>query len=407
MATYKTGWMKKLINGVSTKIFAISHAKCTYWDYANSKTLADVVFPHGTVLTNENINNVTESGIYYANSPNSCSGLPPEYGSGLMSVNGFVLFVVNSTTQIVFPVKNECRTYIRSIGDKWSIIGGFGSIDNCKDSSLNIGSNNTVSGINSLAVGGNCKANDAYSFVSGRNVEALQNQMAIGHFNDTALATTNNLSGTHPGTAFVVGNGTVHSKSNAFRITGEGQPIGKLGYSTTGCDYAEFFEWEDGNPDNEDRRGYFVTMEGKKIKKANAGDYILGIVSAMPAVIGNYDECWMGRYITDEYGAFVPEEFEYEVEEKNEDGEMVTVTKIGIKWAENPDYDKEKEYVNRSDRKEWDTVGMLGVLHVRDDGTCKVNGFCKVIDGGMATSASTGYRVIERVTDNIVKVLFK
>lgn len=407
MATYKTGWMKKLINGVSTKIFAISHAKCTYWDYANSKTLADVVFPHGTVLTNENINNVTESGIYYADSPNSCSGLPPEYGSGLMSVDGFVLFVVNSTTQIVFPVKNECRTYIRSIGDKWYIIGGFGSIDNCKDSSLNIGSSNTVSGINSLAVGGNCKANDAYSFVSGINVEALQNQMAIGHFNDTALATTNSLSGTYPGTAFVVGNGTVHSKSNAFRITGEGQPIGKLGYSTTGCDYAEFFEWEDGNPDNEDRRGYFVTMEGKKIKKANAGDYILGIVSAMPAVIGNYDECWMGRYITDEYGAFVPEEFEYEVEEKNEDGEMVTVTKIGIKWAENPDYDKEKEYVNRSDRKEWDTVGMLGVLHVRDDGTCKVNGFCKVIDGGMATSASTGYRVIERVTDNIVKVLFK
>lgn len=406
MATYKTGWMKKLINGVSTKIFAISHAKCTYWDYANSKTLADVVFPHGTVLTNENINNVTESGIYYAGSPNSCSGLPPEYGSGPMSVGGFILFVVNSTVQIIFPNNEARRTYSRSIGGKWFIIGGFGSTDYCSYDSLNIGSGNTAYG-SSLAVGVNCKANSAYCSAFGIKVEALQNQMAIGHFNDTALATKNNLSGTYPGTAFVVGNGTVHSKSNAFRITGEGQPIGKLGYSTTGCDYAEFFEWEDGNPDNEDRRGYFVTMEGKKIKKANAGDYILGIVSAMPAVIGNYDECWMGRYITDEYGAFVPEEFEYEVEEKNEDGEMVTVTKIGIKWAENPDYDKEKEYVNRSDRKEWDTIGMLGVLHVRDDGTCKVNGFCKVIDGGMATSASTGYRVIERVTDNIVKVLFK
>lgn len=39
MATYKTGWMKKLIDGVSTKIFTISHVKAVYYDYANSKTL--------------------------------------------------------------------------------------------------------------------------------------------------------------------------------------------------------------------------------------------------------------------------------------------------------------------------------------------------------------------------------
>ena len=33
--------MKKLVNGVSEKIFAIAHVKTVYYDYANKKTLSD------------------------------------------------------------------------------------------------------------------------------------------------------------------------------------------------------------------------------------------------------------------------------------------------------------------------------------------------------------------------------
>ena len=40
---YKTGWVKKLINGVSTKIFAYAHAKTVYTDYANGTTLDKVL----------------------------------------------------------------------------------------------------------------------------------------------------------------------------------------------------------------------------------------------------------------------------------------------------------------------------------------------------------------------------
>lgn len=414
MATYKTGWMKKLINGVSTKIFAISHAKCTYWDYANSKTLADVVFPHGTVLTNENIDNITKPGIYYAESANSCSGLPPEYGSNPTSVGGFILFVVNSTTQIVFPNNDEKRTYIRSIGGKWFIIGGFGSTDNCSDDSLNIGSGSTASGTCSLAVGSYCKANVAFSSAFGRNVEALQNQLVGGHYNNTSLSTQNSISGTDKGTAFCIGNGTSSSKSNAFRVTGKGQPIGKLAYSTTGCDYAEYFEWEDGNPDNEDRRGLFVTLVGNKIKPANDGDYIHGIVSSVPAIIGNFDEDWMGRYLTDDFGSFIDEEIQ-ETIEVEEDGKTVEKTITVTKWKENPSYNPDQKYVPRSERPEWSEIGMLGALHVIDDGTCEVNGFCKVANDGKATAAEWNdgsyqnpvYRVVDRVTDNIVKVIFR
>lgn len=40
---YKTGWMKKIINGVSTKVFAFAHAKTVYSDFANKLTLEDKV----------------------------------------------------------------------------------------------------------------------------------------------------------------------------------------------------------------------------------------------------------------------------------------------------------------------------------------------------------------------------
>jgi hypothetical protein len=50
---------------------------------------------------------------------------------------------------------------------------------------------------------------------------------------------------------------------------------------------------------------------------------------------------------------------------------------------------------------------MMGVLSVRDDGTCQVNGYCTVAEGGTATASESGYRVIKRVNDHIVKVIFR
>jgi hypothetical protein len=50
---------------------------------------------------------------------------------------------------------------------------------------------------------------------------------------------------------------------------------------------------------------------------------------------------------------------------------------------------------------------MLGVVEVRDDGTCKVNGYCDVSNGGIATKTDKGYRVISRVTDNVIKIIFR
>ena len=289
--------------------------------------------------------------------------------------------------------------------------------------SLAYGFASHVEGVDTLAAGRGAHAEgyytDAYgdySHTSGYFTTALDGQYAIGHYNNLSNAHVASNAGTS-GTAFMIGNGdSTTSRNNAFRVNYDGTVYAQSSTVSTGADYAEYFEWQDSNSDNEDRRGYFVTLDGDKIRIAKPNDYILGIVSGQPSVIGNGDEDWRGRYIMDEFGAFITEDFEYEevvLEEviDEETGEtttiMKTVVKTGKRYKQNPDYDPTLQYIQRADRPEWDAVGMVGVLSVRDDGTCKVNGFCKVSEGGIATSSDSGYRVIKRVNDNIVKVVLK
>lgn len=272
------------------------------------------------------------------------------------------------------------------------------------DCSSAIGALTTASGSYSHAEGSSTTASGDCSHAEGISTTALTNQHAQGHFNNTTTATDNSLNGTSNGTAFVIGNGTNVSSSNAFRVTGKGYVYATNATVQTGADYAEYFEWSDGNPENEDRVGLFVTFDEsapEKIMLANNDDYILGIVSGMPSVIGNGDEDWKKRYVLDNFGRYIQETFEYE-----EEGE----TKTGTKWKENPEYDSTKPYVSREERAEWSAIGIVGVLSVYDDGTCQVNGYCKCRNNGVATAAEKGadtYRVLKRVTDNIVKVLLK
>ena len=299
------------------------------------------------------------------------------------------------------PTVNKSMTVGTRLED--SVIG---------DKSFTSGEVSQARGYCSVAMGDHVVSDGVFSQSLGHYTFANANQCVIGHFNSYLDA-----SGRYgtSGTAFCIGNGDEYTRSNAFRVDYNGTPYSKAGLNTTGADYAEFFEWDDENPDNEDRRGYFVTLVGKKIKIAKEGDYILGIVSGFPAIIGNGDEEWKGRYVFDDFGCPVIEEFEYEEEIPeviiNEEGEEEVITKkvkkTGTKWKEVPEYDPERPYVQRSERQEWSAVGMLGVLSVRDDGSCKVNGFCKLADGGIATASDTGYRVVKRVTDNIVEVIFK
>lgn len=268
------------------------------------------------------------------------------------------------------------------------------------NASVALGYRCNANGNGSIAIGLLNDASSEGSCVIGYNATSNAYQFSIGHNTNLTTASEGTQSGTS-GTAFVVGNGSSTTPSNACRITYDGAVVGKQAYRTSGADYAEYFEWADSNAKNEDRIGYFVTFDdGRFIRKANENDYVLGVVSGNPSVLGNHDECWLGQIETDEWGRFVYVE-ETGLDELTGDTYEYTTFKI------NPDYDSSIQYVPRSERPEWDAIGMIGILSVRDDGTCQVNGYCNVANGGIATRSDTGYRVIERVSDNIVKIILK
>lgn len=243
------------------------------------------------------------------------------------------------------------------------------------------------------------------AFGMGYLIKTRGNQFVIGR-NNIADVSGNAYNYTYQ---FIIGNGANYmddsKRSNGLTVdlTGNLAIAGTM--SSAGADYAEFFEWKDGNPEAEDRVGYIVSLDGDKIILANEGDYILGVVSGTATVLGDNPEWnWAKRWVTDDFGRI-----QYEdkvIHHEAENGRPA--------WDEpvrepiiNPDYDPEQEYTKRADRPEWSAVGMMGKLYVRDDGTCQVNGYAKPINGVATASTSGTMRVIERVSDNVIRVVIK
>lgn len=275
-------------------------------------------------------------------------------------------------------------------------------------------------GNNSHAEGFNTWASGNYSHAEGYNTTASNFASHVGGKYNAAMGTGGSGVNTK-GHVFVLGNGTsVTAASNAFSVTYSGvvKAASTITASTT-ADYAEFFEWEDGNPDAEDRVGKFVTLNGDKISIATSKeDYILGIVSGEPFVLGNGDcDTWNGMYLHDEFGRTIlepapkieiDEETGEEKEVLDEDGNIIYE---GTRPVLNPDYDPTQPYISRFDRPEWSPVGMLGVLSVIQDGTCKVNGYCCCNSEGIATSCDRNTegacRIIEVIDDKVARVIFR
>ena len=91
----------------------------------------------------------------------------------------------------------------------------------------------------------------------------------------------------------------------------------------------------------------------------------------------------------------------------DEDGKVIIPEHTETQPVLNPDWDKTREYIPRCKRCEWVAVALMGQILVRDDGTCKENGYCKPNDEGIATASSEGYRVMKRTGKNQVLVLFR
>lgn len=153
-------------------------------------------------------------------------------------------------------------------------------------------------------------------------------------------------------------------------------------------DYAEYFE-------TQNRKAIPVATAvavGKngKIQPAKKGETPIGIVSAKPGILGNSPREWPGKYLKDELGQRIMEEYEEdelvpktkkagkkdkkitdskEKIVKDKDGKPVMV-KSGKKikkqrYKINPKYDENIVYVPRKERDEWCCVGLLGQLPLR------------------------------------------
>jgi hypothetical protein len=151
-----------------------------------------------------------------------------------------------------------------------------------------------------------------------------------------------------------------------------------------GADYAEYFEWDDSNLNNEDRAGESVVFVQNtcKIRIANPDDppeNIIGVVSCSPAMIGNEEwSHWKGMFLKDDYKRDIYGDVEYATW-VDSNGETISIRKDMNKTTTipdyatteirndvllNPNYNSNTSYIPRSQRIEWCLIGLMGVLRV-------------------------------------------
>ena len=282
-----------------------------------------------------------------------------------------------------------------------------------------------ASGMVNVVLGSVCKAKSNFSVAIGvKNVAEGQYSTALGRstiamYSQTALGANNKINGMPDSIntssyLFVVGNGVCHNdpvendkgRNTCFAVRNDGRVYADGSFYSTGADIGEYFEWEDGNLDNEDRIGYFVSLNGDKISKATSNSKVIGIISGTASIVGDaYNESWQGKFIKDDFGRVQYKEYTTPAEYDDNNVLIADEAKV-ISPIRNSQYDAKTSYVPREKRPEWDIVGIKGKIIVRDDGTCTVGQYCKSNDQGIATHSSeeTKYYVMERIKDNIIRV---
>jgi len=96
-----------------------------------------------------------------------------------------------------------------------------------------------------------------------------------------------------------------------FTMRGDGNAWADGAWNAGGADFAEYFEWADGNPNNEDRRGWSVVLENGKIRKALAAEIPFGVISVRPTVVGDAAEHkWSNKYLKDDFNEYIKEDYE-------------------------------------------------------------------------------------------------
>lgn len=236
---------------------------------------------------------------------------------------------------------------------------------------------------------------------TGLNTELSKITTTNAGFSNTSLVLSapNIASGT--GYYFITAN---NSSGSAFLVRGDGTIFADVGTIASPADYAEMFEWQDGNPNAEDRVGCTVSLIGNKIKIAEAGDNVIGVVSGAPMVVGDAAPMrWQGAHLKDDFNRVLLEDYEVVQWIEHDDGEFhVELDEMGKQKivvdreggeithsyaadeipagivvpddatrnilqrpVKNPQWDKDATYQPRTERKEWSAIGLVGKLRMK------------------------------------------
>ena len=159
-------------------------------------------------------------------------------------------------------------------------------------------------------------------------------------------------------------------------------------------DYGEYFESQSGQSIP---NGTIVTLDGRFIRKAQSNDVPLGVISGTAGVIlGDQMFHHKDKYLKDEFGVTQTELTlkEWQDDEGNWYSEEVEMP------IPNPDFvEHDEDYKPRSERPEWNVVGLVGQVFTRFKGNVKANDYIKAESGiGVRDNVDGYYRVLEVTT---------
>ena len=191
-------------------------------------------------------------------------------------------------------------------------------------------------------------ANDTSVFFTSTNVSYAAIQMGLG-VDRAASASYSFLS------AYSDNSG---AQDREFNLRGDGNGLCDGSWTGGGADYAEYFEWSDGNINAEDRRGISVVLDGEKIRESLPNEDPIGVISGNPSIVGDSAwNKWSGKYLRDEFGTYIQEVYSV----TDNDGKIVIQQRRKL----NPVYNPNNEYIPREQRPEWACVGLMGKLRIR------------------------------------------
>ncbi|MFA5528405.1 MAG: peptidase G2 autoproteolytic cleavage domain-containing protein, partial [Peptostreptococcales bacterium] len=169
---------------------------------------------------------------------------------------------------------------------------------------------------------------------------------------------------------------TAERKYHLHCTTGDFEHAGQISSGHSFTDFAELFPNLTGQ---EQGYGLLQTIDSFGVRPAQEGERIIGVTSATAGIIlGDTPFSWQGRWLKDEWGAYV-----YETITDEETGKEIQSP------IENPEWNPEEKQQSRKERPdEWTIVGLVGQVYVRLEEDVEVMDYVEAGNEGIGQKSS-------------------